>query len=84
MLLGPVHDVGVYDVGGRADGSVCPSRPTCGPEGAVVHLLYKNDRATRYWITSFCDRWGIDIGRKLRAGENMHPEVMCRKESWLC
>ena len=44
----------------------------------------RNDRATRYWITSFCDRWGIDIGRKLRAGENMHPEVMCRKESWLC
>ena len=40
MLLSPVHDVGVYDVGGRADGSVCPSRPTCGPEGAVVHLLY--------------------------------------------
>ena len=63
----------------------------CAPADLPVDLkeqfcifFTQHDRATRYWITSFCDWWRIDIGRRLRPGENMHPEVMCRKESWLC
>lgn len=46
-------------------------------------FLTNNDRATRYWIRSFCGRWGVGMGRRLRPGENMPPHVMDQKASWL-
>jgi len=47
------------------------------------NFFLSSDRATRYWVQSFCGRWGVDTGRRLRPGENMDPKVMESKESWL-
>ena len=60
----------------------------CAPASLPVDLkeqlcvfFTRNDRATRYWIQSFCGRWGVGMGRRLRPGENMLPEVMDQKAS---
>jgi hypothetical protein len=85
-------------VGQNCDSGVSPGNSQliaeavrCAPADLPLDLKEKvcmfftnNNRTTRYWTRSFCDRWGIDIGRRLRAGENMPPEVMDLKESWLC
>ena len=41
----------------------------------------EDNRAARYWLVSFRNRWGIDAG-KLAVGEEMEPQDLQSREPW--
>ncbi len=59
------------------------------PSGAPYHLQQRmraffcaGDRATRYWLVTFKQRWGVKVGLP-PAGEDLEPGQLECKVSWL-
>ena len=64
----------------QAAKSVSDAMPAAG-KAKLLDFFLRNNRATRHWIVSFRQRWGVKPGM-LVAGETFDPYVLQRRVPW--
>ena len=59
-----------------------PSTMPASEQTKMISFFFENSRATRHWIVSFRQRWGVKPGA-LVAGETLDPDELRNKVSWI-